>query len=72
MAAVAGAVVGQDAAHADAATSEPDHRPGQKARAAVAGLVVQDLDIGEPGMVVDADVGRTPNRRRRSGRAGSG
>ena len=40
--------------------AEPDHRPGKEARAAVAGLVVQDLDIGEPGMVVDADVDALP------------
>jgi hypothetical protein len=60
MAAVAGAVVGHDPAHADAVAGEPDHCPSEEARAAVAGLVVQDLDIGEPGMVVDADVDKLP------------
>ena len=34
---------------------------GEEARAAVAGLVVvQDLHIGEPGVVVDADVDELP------------
>ena len=60
MAAVADAVVGDDAAHADAVAGEPDHCAGKEARAAVAGLVVEDLDIGEPGVVVDADVDEFP------------
>ena len=56
VAAVADAVVGHDPAHGDALAGEPDHGPGQEAGAGVAGLVVQHLDIGGPGMVVDADV----------------
>jgi hypothetical protein len=38
---------------------EPDHRPGEEARAA-AGLVVQHRHIDEPGVVVDADMDELP------------
>ena len=56
VAAIADAVVGHDPAHGDALAGKPDHGPGQEAGTGVAGLVVQDLDIGGPGMVVDADM----------------
>ena len=49
-------IVGHDPAHGDALAGAPDHGPGEEAGAGVAGLVVQDLDIGGPGMVVDADM----------------
>ena len=35
---------------------EPDRSQGEEAGAGIAGLVVQHLDIGGPGMVVDADM----------------
>ena len=56
VAAIADAVVGHDPAHGDALAGEPDDGPGEEAGAGIAGLVVQDLDIGGPGMVVDADM----------------
>ena len=49
-------IVGHDPAHGAALAGEPHDGPSQEAGAAVAGLVVQHLDIGGFGMVVDADV----------------
>ena len=41
-------IVGHDPAHGAALAGEPDYGPSQEAGAAVAGLVVQHLDIGGP------------------------
>src|SRR5215211_2104583 len=58
--AVAGAVVGEHPLDRDPHALEPGDRPPQEPRGGGALLVGQDLDVGEAGGVVDADVDELP------------
>lgn len=58
--AVGGAVVGHYSLDLHAALCEPSHRPSQKRSGGLATFVRQDLDIGEPGGVVDTDMAALP------------
>ena len=53
---VGGAVVGQDAFDGDAAVGEPGDRAAQDPDRGGGLLVVVDLDVGDPGVVVDDGV----------------
>jgi hypothetical protein len=57
---VARAVVAHDPFDGDAKTLEVAQRPHQEAGHGLALLVGQDLDIGEPGRIVDGDVYELP------------
>ena len=57
---VARAVVGHHALDPNAETLEPAQRPDEEAGDRPALLVRQDLDVGEPGGIVDRDVDELP------------
>src|SRR3954447_5661483 len=54
------AVVGHDPLDGDAEAGEPGKRPLEEGHGALLALVGQDLGVGEPGGVVDADVEELP------------
>ena len=63
---VATPIVGHDASDGDAEAFVIGHSCLEKGNSAVRRLVGLDLGEGDAGMVVDADVDETPNRRRGS------
>ena len=58
--AIPGAVVGHDALNVDAAGGEPTERSAQEPDTTRRAFVVEDLDVGQPGGVVDGDVAVLP------------
>jgi hypothetical protein len=57
---IAGAVFGQDALDAHPAPTKPGRGAFQETRRGLLALVGQDLDGGEPRVVVDADMDEVP------------
>ena len=60
VAAIGRAVVGHDALDGDAMGGEEGQRPGEEGAGAFLLLVGQDLGVGEPGGIVDADMDQVP------------
>ena len=60
MAAVGGAVVGHHALDGDAEAGEPGEGALEEGHGAVLALVGQDLGVGQPGGIVDADMQELP------------
>ena len=60
--AIVGPVVGHHPLNPDATRGEPGQRTAQKGGGAFLAFVRQNLDIGQPGRVIDGDMDEIPAR----------